>query len=300
MPFIEVNGAALRYDLTGAGPTTLVLVHEMGGTLDSWDWVLPVLSRGRRVLRYDTRGAGLSEKIRGAADIDVLADDSAALLDALDIRAKVAIAGVAVGGAIALHFAARHAARTAALISDIRFCSALKITGIDFPRELGDGIDRFSDDHFALAGTPRFGQPVQAVGEDVVVLLLYLFAFLGTALINTAFEPDVGAGQRHHGDEKQLRMIQLCDFLAVEQRSLARLGAVVSQQNTLVHGAPHDRGVSERSRTRNEHNPCARASQQAAIPRARRMATRSASSSKQGCDAPGFVEDLVGRHGVLE
>lgn len=117
MPFIEVNGTALRYDLTGAGPTTLVLVHEMGGTLDSWDWVLPVLSRGRRVLRYDTRGAGLSEKIRGAADIDVLADDVAALLDALDIPAKVAIAGVAVGGAIALHFAARHAARTAALIA---------------------------------------------------------------------------------------------------------------------------------------------------------------------------------------
>ena len=69
MPFIEVNGAALRYDLTSAGPKTLVLVHEMGGTLESWEWVLPALSRGRRVLRYDTRGAGLSEKIRGAADI---------------------------------------------------------------------------------------------------------------------------------------------------------------------------------------------------------------------------------------
>ena len=117
MPFIEVNGAALRYDVTGGGPATLVLVHEMGGTLDSWDLVLPALSHGRRVLRYDTRGAGLSEKIRGVADIDVLADDIAALLDALDIRAKVAIAGVAVGGAIALHFAARHAARTAALIA---------------------------------------------------------------------------------------------------------------------------------------------------------------------------------------
>ena len=116
MAFIEVNGAALRYDLTGAGAKTLVLVHEMGGTLESWDDVLPALSQGRRVLRYDTRGAGLSEKIRGTADIDQMADDVAALLDALGIAGRVAIAGIAVGGAIAIHYAARHAARTAALI----------------------------------------------------------------------------------------------------------------------------------------------------------------------------------------
>jgi 3-oxoadipate enol-lactonase len=116
MPFIEVNGASLRYDLAGAGSKTLVLVHEMGGTLESWDDVVPLLAVGRRVLRYDTRGAGLSEKIRGTANIDVMADDVAALLDALGVRGKVAIAGVAVGAAIALHFAARHPSRVAALI----------------------------------------------------------------------------------------------------------------------------------------------------------------------------------------
>ena len=61
MNFIEVNGTALRYELSGAGAITLVLIHEMGGTLESWDFVLPMLSPKRRVLRYDTRGAGLSE-----------------------------------------------------------------------------------------------------------------------------------------------------------------------------------------------------------------------------------------------
>lgn len=116
MPFLEINGAALRYDLTGSGPKTLVLVHEMGGTLESWDDVVPALSAGRRVLRYDTRGAGLSEKLRGTASIDVMADDIIGLLDALGLDGKVAIAGIAVGGAIAIHFAARHANRTAALI----------------------------------------------------------------------------------------------------------------------------------------------------------------------------------------
>lgn len=113
---MDVNGAALRYDLTGSGEKTIVLIHEMGGTLESWDEVVPRLNKNRRVLRYDTRGAGLSEKIRGTANIDQMADDIDALLDALAIKGKVAIAGIAVGGAIAIHFAARHANRTAALL----------------------------------------------------------------------------------------------------------------------------------------------------------------------------------------
>ena len=115
MNWIEVNGTSLRYELSGSGPSTLVLVHEMGGTLDSWDQVLPALNNTRQVLRYDTRGAGLSEKIQGKVTFDDMADDLAALLDAIGIHGKVALAGTAVGAAIAIHFAV-HAARTAALV----------------------------------------------------------------------------------------------------------------------------------------------------------------------------------------
>ncbi len=117
MDWIEVNGTALRYDLTGDGANCLVLVHEMGGTLESWDQTLPALARGRRVLRYDTRGAGLSEKIRGAVTFDTMAEDLIALLDALGIAAPVALAGCAVGGGIVLHTAARFPARVAALVA---------------------------------------------------------------------------------------------------------------------------------------------------------------------------------------
>lgn len=115
--WIEVNGTALRYEVSGEGPGTLVLVHEMGGTLDSWDHVLPALSATRRVLRYDTRGAGQSEKLAATPTMALMADDIAALLDALAITGKVAVAGCAVGGGIAMTFALRHAARCAALIA---------------------------------------------------------------------------------------------------------------------------------------------------------------------------------------
>jgi 3-oxoadipate enol-lactonase len=115
MNFAELNGTALRYELSGSGARTIVLVHEMGGSLESWDDVAPRFSASRRVLRYDTRGAGLSQKLRGEISIDAMADDIAALLDHAGIAGKVALAGIAVGGAIALHFAARHRARTSAV-----------------------------------------------------------------------------------------------------------------------------------------------------------------------------------------
>ena len=65
MDWIEVNGTSLRYELSGGGDDVLVLVHEMGGTLDSWDQVMPLLSPGRRVLRHDWRGACLDSFLPG-------------------------------------------------------------------------------------------------------------------------------------------------------------------------------------------------------------------------------------------
>ncbi len=116
MNWIEVNGTSLRCELSGSGKTTLVLVHEMGGTLDSWDQVMPALTNSRRVLRYDTRGAGMSAKLGGRVTWDEMADDIAALLDAYGVGGKVALAGTAVGAGIAIHFAVRYAARVGALV----------------------------------------------------------------------------------------------------------------------------------------------------------------------------------------
>jgi 3-oxoadipate enol-lactonase len=114
MEFADINGAGMRYELTGAGRQTIVLVHEMGGMLESWDGVAPAFAQSRQVLRYDFRGSGLSQKVRGELSIDTMADDIAALLDHNRIAGKIALVGVAVGGAVALHFAARYPERTSA------------------------------------------------------------------------------------------------------------------------------------------------------------------------------------------
>src|SRR5450759_2647166 len=113
MDWIEVNGVSLRYDLTGTGEKTIVLVHEMGGSLETWDYMLPALIKRWRVLRYDTREAGFSEKTGHVPGIATMTNEIAGLLDALNIIAPVAIAGCALGGAIAMHFAASHPHRGA-------------------------------------------------------------------------------------------------------------------------------------------------------------------------------------------
>ena len=115
MNFIEVNGTALRYEVSGSGERAVVLIHEMGGTLESWDGIAPRFAESRRVLRYDFRGSGLSQKVRGTLSIDTMADDIAALLDHTKIAGKVALAGIAVGGGVALHFAARYPDRASAV-----------------------------------------------------------------------------------------------------------------------------------------------------------------------------------------
>ena len=116
MKWIEVNGVSLRYELTGQGSETLVLVHELGGALESWDDVLPELQKRFRVLRYDQRGFGLSEKAKGTLALDTMADDLAALLDGLGITAPCHVTGLALGAAIALGFAARYPAKVKKLV----------------------------------------------------------------------------------------------------------------------------------------------------------------------------------------
>jgi 3-oxoadipate enol-lactonase len=115
MPWIEANGASLRYELSGSGKETVVLVHEAGGCLESYEDALPALEKDFRVLRYDQRGFGFSEKVRELTFEGVVAD-LAGLLNALKIAAPVHVAGCAMGADFSVGFAARHPGRVARLI----------------------------------------------------------------------------------------------------------------------------------------------------------------------------------------
>ena len=63
MDFIELDGVGLRYELSGKGDRALVLVHEMGGSLESWDDIAPRFADSRRVLRYCFFGASSGDEL---------------------------------------------------------------------------------------------------------------------------------------------------------------------------------------------------------------------------------------------
>lgn len=115
MPWLEANGASLRYTLTGTGSHTLVLMHEAGGCLESFDDALPRLESQFRILRYDQRGFGMSEKVR-SLEFDTAIADLAGLLDAAGIDRPVHVAGCAMGGDFAVGFAARYPDRVSSLV----------------------------------------------------------------------------------------------------------------------------------------------------------------------------------------
>jgi pimeloyl-ACP methyl ester carboxylesterase len=117
MPWLSTHHVALRYELAGDAPDTLLLLHEMGGSLESWDGLLPFLLPRWRILRYDQRGAGLSEKPRQPITMASAGMDAVALLDALGIQQPVVPVGTAVGGAIALHLAATYPERVRAVVA---------------------------------------------------------------------------------------------------------------------------------------------------------------------------------------
>jgi len=111
MPWIDINSVTLHFRLDGpVDAPPLVLIHELGGSLASWDRVMPYLGH-RRVLRWDWRGAGLSEKIRGDFSVDTLCVDLASLMEGVGIEGPADIAGTALGGGVALAFAARNPGR---------------------------------------------------------------------------------------------------------------------------------------------------------------------------------------------
>jgi 3-oxoadipate enol-lactonase len=115
--WIEANGLMQRYELTGKGDQTVVFMHDMGMNLEMWDEIVPQIQKGRRILRYDLRGFGLTEKIRTPPTSADYVNDLLALLDGLDIKKPVVLVGESIGGGLVLEFAAAHPDRVKAVFS---------------------------------------------------------------------------------------------------------------------------------------------------------------------------------------
>jgi 3-oxoadipate enol-lactonase len=105
MPIVELDGLNINYRLEGSGPATVVLVNGLADDLQTWSGQVPaLLQAGYRVLSFDNRGIGLSDKPAGPYTTRMFAADTKALVEHLKIS-DFHLLGVSMGGMIAQEYA---------------------------------------------------------------------------------------------------------------------------------------------------------------------------------------------------
>jgi non-heme chloroperoxidase len=113
MSFIKAGQDAQGQDINifyqdwGQGDP-VVLIHGWPADHQMWEHQSHSLAHyGKRVIAYDRRGFGKSDKPWGSYDYDVLADDLKAILDGLDLQ-NVTLVGFSMGGGEVARYMSRH------------------------------------------------------------------------------------------------------------------------------------------------------------------------------------------------
>lgn len=121
----------------------LLLIQGMSGTHVSWgDPFLDALhARDLRTIRYDHRGTGHSPRVDQPFTLAELADDAAALLEALGLE-SAHVLGISMGGMVAQELALRHPQRIRTLALGCTYCGGpgSALTGEDVVQRLGESM----------------------------------------------------------------------------------------------------------------------------------------------------------------
>ena len=109
-----INGIQLAYEIRGTGDP-LVMIHGAQGDQTMFNGLASAYASHFRVLTFDQRGSGLSDKPDTDYSIAMLADDTAALMNHTGC-APAHVIGVSMGGMIAQEFALRHPRKIRSLV----------------------------------------------------------------------------------------------------------------------------------------------------------------------------------------
>ncbi len=113
--YLRVDGAKIRYIDAGHG-TPVIFLHGLGASMYAWRKNLPaVAAAGFRVIAFDNRGFGLSDKPPAPYDNAAYARLTVAFMDSLRLSDAVLV-GHSMGGAIAAHVAIEYPRRVRGLV----------------------------------------------------------------------------------------------------------------------------------------------------------------------------------------
>ena len=111
--YASSDDVQVAYHVVGDGPVDIVYVQGAWSHLEV-EWELPayrrfceLLGEFARVILFDKRGMGMSDRVPGATSLEVRMDDIRAVMDAAG-SASATLVGASEGGPLAMLFAAAH------------------------------------------------------------------------------------------------------------------------------------------------------------------------------------------------
>jgi non-heme chloroperoxidase len=239
------SGTRIAFDDVGDGPP-VVLTHGWVVGREMWEYAAAQMAdAGLRAISVDRRGCGGSDRPSRGFDFDTLADDLAAVLQALDLRNATLVAH-SVGGAEAVRLLSRHgAARVGRLVlvaTTTPGAPAGRQPDAAALKELFGGL-RIDRPAYVRAGVPGFFGGPDAVSPEMadwavgLTLRASLQASVGLmeAMATTDVSADVAACPVPtlvlHGDSDTSAPLQLTGQPTAQLLPDARL--------EVYEGAPH-------------------------------------------------------------
>ena len=95
MPYEKVNDIQMYYEIHGDGEP-LVLIVGLGTDITEWEGIIHWLAQKYKVFAFDNRGAGRTDKPETHYSIEMMAEDTARLMQALGIQ-QAHILGISMG-----------------------------------------------------------------------------------------------------------------------------------------------------------------------------------------------------------
>ncbi|MFX1277118.1 MAG: alpha/beta fold hydrolase, partial [Promethearchaeota archaeon] len=104
--FAELNGINICYEIRGKGEP-LFLIHGFGSKKEVFIGQVEILSKSYKVIRFDNRGSGKSDRPNEPYSMGMFVEDTRALMDYLNIK-KTHILGYSLGGMIVQNFVLKY------------------------------------------------------------------------------------------------------------------------------------------------------------------------------------------------
>jgi 3-oxoadipate enol-lactonase len=116
MPFVHAtDGTRIHYEVTGkSGATPVLMIQGLGASKNAWNLQRIAMATRFRIISFDNRGAGRSDKPTEPFTLEQMADDALAVLDAAEIE-TAHVVGASMGGVISQIVAVKYPHRVRSL-----------------------------------------------------------------------------------------------------------------------------------------------------------------------------------------